>query len=174
MCLVAPPAAIPSEGLGNDDVSTLPRQGELWRAILSGEKNATELLDIDDYLNAARDLAARMHSILRDVVARFPLLIGLVAMLLVAGVVLLIIGGGSEIVAGAASLIAAVGLTWRGVGGAVGRLAGKLEQPLWGAVLDIAIADAITLLPAGGPPLPPRRPRREIALEMADPSRRAG
>ena len=33
------------------------------------------------------------------------------------------------------------------MGGALGKLAGKLEQPLWGAVLDSAIADAITLKP---------------------------
>jgi hypothetical protein len=29
----------------------------------------------------------------------------------------------------------------------VGRLFGRFEQPVWGAVLDAAIADAITLLP---------------------------
>ena len=64
-----------------------------------------------------------------------------------AGVWLLSEGSSSQLVAGATSVLAALGLTWKGLGGALGQLAGKLEQPLWGAVLDDAIADAITLLP---------------------------
>jgi hypothetical protein len=67
-------------------------------------------------------------------------------------------------VAGATSLLVAVGLTWKGLGGALGQLAGRLERPVWGAVLDEAIADAITLLPGnqrekGG--------RRTVAVQMA-------
>jgi hypothetical protein len=43
------------------------------------------------------------------------------------------------------TLLAGFGRGWKGVGGALGKPAGTLEQPLWGAVLDVAIADAITL-----------------------------
>ena len=91
-----------------------------------------------------------------------------------AGVWLLSQGSSSQLVAGATSVLAALGLTWKGLGGTIGQLAGRLEQPLWGAVLDDAIADAITLLPdnkaeEGG--------RRQMALtvtagkEADDPTR---
>ncbi|MGZ4171565.1 MAG: hypothetical protein ACXVRN_09380, partial [Solirubrobacteraceae bacterium] len=42
---------------------------------------------------------------------------------------------------------ASAGLTWKGVGNALGGPAGALEQHVWGAELDAAIADAVTLLP---------------------------
>jgi hypothetical protein len=123
------------------------RQGELWRALLSGEKRGTELLELDNYLDASREAADQMASIARRALARFPVVIGFVVALIVVGIVLLSSGGGSHDVAGAGSLLAAVGLSWKTLGAAAGQLAGKLEQPVWGAVLDLAIADAITLLP---------------------------
>lgn len=92
-------------------------------------------------------MAARAAAATRKVLRRFPVLVGAVIVLVVAGIVLLIIGGSSQIVAGAASLLAAVGLTWKGVGDAIGQLAGRFDQPVWQAVLDAAIANAITLLP---------------------------
>ena len=58
----------------NDAVNALRRQGELWRALLSGEKHATDMLDTDNYLDAARSLATHMRTILRGVIRRFPLL----------------------------------------------------------------------------------------------------
>ena len=76
---------------------------------------------------------------------------------------LLVIGGGSQIVAGATSIIAAIGLTWKGLGGTLGALAGKLEQPLWETVLDATIADAITLLPDNPSD---HHQRRALALAM--------
>lgn len=140
------------------------RQGELWRALLSGEKRPTEMLEIDNYLDAARGLADHMHVVLRGVVVRFPWIVLTATLLLFGGIALLIIGGGSAIVAGAGSILAALGLTWKGLGGALGQLAGKLEQPLWGAVLDDVIAKAITLTPEnkadhGG--------RHAVAVEMS-------
>jgi hypothetical protein len=145
-------------------LAQLQRQGELWRALLSGEKRGNELLEFDNYLDASGALASRMAANARRAITKFWLLIVVIAALIVGGIVLLVIGGSSQIVAGATSLIAAVGLTWKGVGSAVGQLVGRLEQPVWGAVLDVAIADAITLLPGnqgdkGG--------RRKLAIEMA-------
>ena len=58
------------------------------------------------------------------------------------------------IVAGAGALLASFGLTWKGIGGSLGAIGGKVEIQLWGAELDTAIADAITLLPS-----PITRPR---------------
>lgn len=145
-------------------VKALRRQGELWRALLSGEKAGRDMLEIDNYLDAGKQLVHRMAVIARRAILRMPLLtIGALA-LTGLGVWLLAEGSGSQLVAGATSVLVALGLTWKGLGGALGQLAGKLEQPLWGAVLDDAIADAITLLPdnnaeTGG--------RRQVALELS-------
>jgi hypothetical protein len=125
----------------------LRRQGELWRALLSGEKKGTEMLEIANYLDAARSLADQMHTVIRGVIGRFPIILWAAAGLLVLGLALLIIGGSSATVAGAGSILAALGVIWKGLGGALGQLTAKLEQPLWGAVLDNAIAAAITLKP---------------------------
>lgn len=147
-----------------ETVGALRRQGELWRALLSGEKQGTDMLEIDNYLDATKQLASRMASIVRGVVIRMPLLAGVIIVLLGAGVWLLFQGSSSQLVGGATSILAAVGLSWKGLGGALGKLVGKLEPPLWGAVLDDAIADAITLLPNNRAET---RGRRQIAWAMA-------
>ena len=133
---------------GDRAVRALRRQGELWRALLSAEKRGTEMLEIDNYLDAARQLATTTRTIVRGVIRRFPGLAILVVILLVGGIALLATGSGSQhLVAGATSVIAALGLSWKTLGSTVGGLAGKLEQPLYGALLDQAITEAITLLP---------------------------
>lgn len=130
------------------DDAMLMRQGELWRSLLSGEKKGTEMLEIRNYLHAASRIAKQMSSIFWRVVLHFWWLVLIVIALIAGSILLFTGGGGSHIVAGAGTLIAAFGLGWKGVGGALEKLAGKLEQPLWGAVLDVAIADAITLAPS--------------------------
>jgi hypothetical protein len=135
-------------GTEQPDDATLMRQGELWRTLLSGEKRGTEMLEIRNYLHATSKVAARMSSIVGRVLLHFWWLVLIVVALIAGAVVLFIEGGGSHVVAGAGALVAGLGLGWKGVGGALGKLAGRLEQPLWGAVLDVAIADAITLTPS--------------------------
>lgn len=148
-------------------VSTLRRQGELWRALLSGEKRGSEMLEIGNYLEAARALTHRMRSIAREVILSFPLLTVIIVLLLLGGIALLALGGGSDIVAGATSVAVAVGLSWRGLGATAGRLAGRLEQPLYDALLDSAITDAITLLADNKSD---HRGRRALAVQMASPT----
>jgi hypothetical protein len=146
-----------------DAFQTLRRQGELWRALLSGEKRGTDMLEIDNYLDAARQVAARTAAIVRGVAVRMPLLAALVLGLVGVGIWLLAEGSSSQLVGGVTSVLVALGVTWKGLGGALGQLAGKLEQPLWGAVLDDAIADAITLLPSN---TAETFGRRRVAMEM--------
>jgi hypothetical protein len=134
--------------LPDSTVATLRRQGDLWRSLLSDEKRGTEMLEIGNYVDAAAQVASRMSSVFWRALWHFKAVSFVVLCLLAATVVLLLSGSSSDIVAGSGTLLAALGLSWKGVGGALGQLAGKLEQPLWGAVLDTAIADAITLQPA--------------------------
>jgi len=127
--------------------AALARQGELWRALLSGEKSGLDMLEIDDYLDAADRLSKRLRTMGFRLVRRFPEVVIAVVALFAIGVVLVIAtDSAAAIVAGAGTILASVGLTWRGAGRTAGGLAGKLEQPLWGAELDVAITEAITLL----------------------------
>ena len=149
----------------------LARQGELWRAMLSGEKAGLDMLEIDDYLEAAERLSRRMRSLAVTVLRRFWLLV-LAIVVLFAGGVALIVATDSEaaVVAGAGTIIASLGLTWRGLGRSLGQLASKLERPLWGAELDTAITRAITLLPREkGRDVSARR--RKVAVAMGEPTR---
>jgi hypothetical protein len=159
-----------ADQLPDDATATIKRQGELWRALLSGEKRGTEMLEIGNYLQAAGKIAGRMSAIASRVMLHFWWLVLIVAGLIAGSVILFIEGGSSHIVAGAGTLLAALGLSWKGIGGALGKLAGKLEQPLWGAVLDTAIADAITLKPGNKADL---LGRRNLGSELAAGSKQA-
>jgi hypothetical protein len=46
--------------------------------------------------------------------------------------------------AGIASILTALGLTWKGLGGSLGRAVARVEQPAWDAQVDRAIAYAIS------------------------------
>jgi hypothetical protein len=145
----------------------LRRQGELWRALLSGEKRGKDMLELGNYLEAAERFADETARLAREVLRRFPVITALAVALLVIGVVLLVVvDSAASIVAGAASILAAAGLTWKGLGGAAGKLVAQVEQPLWNAELDIAICDAITLLPENEGD---HGDRRALALEMRRP-----
>jgi len=126
----------------------LARQGELWRALLSGEKSGLDMLEIEDYLDAANRLSARLRTVAGQLVRKFPGLVACAILLFVAGIVLAVVfrDSAGAVVAAAGTILASLGLTFRATGRALGGLAGKLEQPLWGAELDVAITEAITLL----------------------------
>jgi len=125
----------------------LARQGELWRALLTGEKQGLHMLEIEDYVDAAERLARRMRTIALRLVKRFPEAVAVVLVLFAAGIALIAFTDSEvAVIAGAGSILASLGLTWRGVGRSLGGLAGKLERPLWGAELDASITQAITLL----------------------------
>jgi hypothetical protein len=126
----------------------LARQGELWRALLSGEKDGPDMLEIEDYLDAAERLSRRMRTMGWTVLRRFWFLVLVIVALFAGGVALIVVTGtDAAVVAGAGTILASLGLSWRGLGGSLGGLAGKLERPLWGAEIDVAITRAITLLP---------------------------
>jgi hypothetical protein len=150
-------------------VRALRRQGELWRALLSGEKQGADMLEIDNYLDAAKELLSRARGLVLRAIAKMPVLSALVVALLAAGVSLLVLGSSSQLVGGVTSILVALGLTWKGLGGTLGQLARNLERPLWGAVLDDAIADAITLLSDNSAE---KGGRRQVALTVTAEARR--
>lgn len=147
----------------------LARQGELWRALLAGEKSGLDMLEIEDYVDAADRLSARLKTVAWQLLRKFPGLMAGALLLFAIGLALVIVfrESAGAVVAGAGTILASVGLTWRGAGRSLGVLAAKLEQPLWGAELDIAIMQAITLLAREDPKhRDTARARREIAVAM--------
>ncbi|MFL5863626.1 MAG: metallophosphoesterase family protein [Solirubrobacteraceae bacterium] len=141
----AAPAVPPAELL-----DYLSRQGELWRALLSGEKAGADMLVVANYLDAAAGMLATSRAIVMRFLRHFWWLAIVIVLLFIAGALAIILAAGSaaSIAAGALSVLTSVGLTWKGVGSALGRAARPIEDHVWGAELDQAIADAITLLPA--------------------------
>src|SRR6202042_2156058 len=91
----------------------LPAQCELWRTILAGEKKGTELLEPDNYLDAAERLGDKLRMIGRSALKKFPWLVAAIVVLFVGGIVLLIVGtgGGTTAAAGLSAVLAAFGLT---------------------------------------------------------------
>jgi hypothetical protein len=159
--------AAAAEPLAADALALLRRQGDLWRALLAGEKVGADMLEIDDYLDAGERLAGRLRDLGLRFARRFPVLMGTVLVLFVGGIVLVLVASSSaSVIAGIGGVLASIGIGWRGAGATLGRALGGLERPLWGAELDVAITDAITLLP-GGSGRPDHAGRRTLAREMA-------
>jgi hypothetical protein len=141
----------------------LDAQCELWRIVLTGEKRATELLEPENYIDAAEKLAVELRATGTVLLRQYAVWVLLIVALVLAGgaILLFVPGGASKTAAGVSGILLALGLTWKGVGTSLGKLAGQLEAPLWGAELDGAVTAAITL-GAPAPAKPTLRQRRRI------------
>jgi hypothetical protein len=137
----------------------LYRQGQRWRALLSGEKAGVDMLKTKDYLAATREMLSRAGGLFWGVVKHLWFVLPIAAALIAGAVVLLITSDtASSNIAAIGALAAAIGLTWQGVGTTVWRAAQRLERPLWGAALNVAIFEAITQLPESGRGAPKPQP----------------
>jgi hypothetical protein len=124
----------------------LVRQGDVWRALLSGEKEGPAMLELQDYFatgtRALKDGARLMRGML------VPLCAAL-ALLAVGFWLLVKFEGAGATAFGIATVAGALGITWKGIIGSLGGVADKLQEPVWGAALDEQIAASITKLPSG-------------------------
>lgn len=126
----------------------LHRQGQLWRAILSGEKDGVDLLTADDYVRAADRLLGHLRRLTLDFLRRFWITTTAVALVLVAAIVtVLAVRAASTTVAAVLAAAGAVGLTWKGAASGLGRVLAQAQRPLWDSELDVAVAGAVTLMP---------------------------
>ncbi|MCA1682666.1 MAG: hypothetical protein LC685_01480 [Actinobacteria bacterium] len=131
----------------------LNRQGQLWRSLLSGEKSGPDMLKASNYLDAAAKLVETTRGLARRFLHHFRLVLALIAGLFLGGIALMLsVDSSASIVAGASGILASIGLSWKTVGATIGGLGVRLEQHVWEAELDIAITEAITILPSGGAP----------------------
>jgi hypothetical protein len=126
-------------------VAKLAPQGRLWRSLLSAEKRPTDTLETSDYLHAAEGMLRQSAALAMRFLKHYWWLVLLIVVLFVAGIVVVAISSRpAGVVAGAASILASLGLGWKGAGSAVGRAGSRVEQPLWGAQVDTVIYERIT------------------------------
>ncbi len=133
-----------------DTLAALHRQGALWRDLLTGEKAGEDMLSPSDYLNAGSRMMASVAGLARSFIAQHWAALG-TGVLLTAAVIAVVLlsaaGSGSKVVGSIATAAAALGVSWSAVRASLGKTLAKLEQPLWEAELDTAIAEAITVIP---------------------------
>jgi hypothetical protein len=128
--------------LQRDDVV---RQGARWRSLLSGEKAGKDTLELTDYVGVAEAMVAQIRSLAHRALKGLWVYILIAVVLLVAGLAAIVFSqktAGSA--AGVVSVLTALGLTWKGLGGSLGRAVARVEQPAWDAQVDRAIAYAIS------------------------------
>jgi hypothetical protein len=154
------------------DPKDLLKQGRYWREVLAGDVAGKDGLRLSDYIAAAGSVTDKLGKTARQVVRRFAVWLIVALVVAAGGIVLLVVGSRNTVGAGIASLVAAFGLTWKGIGGFFGRAAAAGEAQLWDAELDWAIAHRFTVLTsypdkkqlAKSDPLKDDRPMKEHML----------
>jgi len=133
----------------------LHRQGQLWRAVLSGEKDGVDLLSGDDYVRAADRLLGHLRRLLMGFLRRFWITTSvLVVLVVVITATLVFVHTASRVAVVVLTAAGAIGLTWKSAAAGLGTVLGHVQRPLWESELDTGAASAITRLPrerVGGP-----------------------
>jgi hypothetical protein len=136
----------------NFATNRLHRQGQRWRAVLSGEKECKDLLSLGDYVTAGQGMLRRAGQILLSLVIRLWLPLTLAAILVGGGIALMILNNSaSQVLAGLGTVAAGLGITLKSATNSLGHLSKRLAEPLWGSELDGVIATRMTSLPAVTP-----------------------
>jgi hypothetical protein len=149
----------------------LLEQGRRWHEVLAGEVAAQDRLRLSDYVAAADSVTGKLRETAWEVAKRFWIGL-LIALVLVGGGVYLIAAGTLGV--GITSVIAAFGLTWKGIGEFFGRAAAKAEQKLWDAEIDWAVAYRFTILRLPGDGQPRKERSRTIKKRSRDLKRQSG
>jgi hypothetical protein len=165
--------ALYEEGYAQQPVPTdqLRRQGEIWRGFLSGDVAPKDVLHVTDYVGTADLLAGSIRDLLVAALrGRLKWLLLIAAVLAAGGValVLLLHNDTAGALSGATSLLAALGLSWKGIGQFFGTPAAKAEQALWESQLDWTIAYRATIgsqtAAAAGKPATNARARDHVQI----------
>jgi hypothetical protein len=135
----------------NDEV-VVQRFGEQiqrWRSMLKGDVAAKDLLRASDYVGTVEGVIDRLGDVARASIRRtaVKILAGVVMLLLFVTIVLFVLDQNDATLAGVGTLLAALGLSWKGTGEFFGRAAAMGEKALWDAQLNWTIAYRCTLLP---------------------------
>jgi hypothetical protein len=138
------PKPLPADKLRGLLPEHVHRQVEAWRTLLSGEKAGRDTLELPDYVGVAEGVANELRLVIRRGLAQFWWLLLIALLLLVGGIALILLQDSGGVEAGLVTVVASLGLTWKGLGSSLGRAVAKVEQPAWSAQVDRAIAFAIS------------------------------
>ncbi|MHB8492026.1 MAG: hypothetical protein ACYDA6_07440 [Solirubrobacteraceae bacterium] len=126
----------------------LHRAGQRWRAVLSGEKRPQDVLEISDYVDAARGALARAGAITRSFVWQMKWPLAAAAGLIGVGIALMFINNSTaQVLAGLGTVAGGLGITWRSAAASLGRVSLDLGRPLWEAQIDVVVGAALTQEP---------------------------
>jgi hypothetical protein len=129
----------------------LARQGEIWRSLLSHEKDGTDMLATKDYERAGQLMFEQTKQMVSRFIADHVIAVCVLAIIVVLAVIGLVVASAtSQVIAALGVLLASAGVTWKAATTTLGDVAQRLGTPMWGAQLDRAIAEAITALPDPG------------------------
>jgi hypothetical protein len=129
----------------------LARQGEIWRSLLSHEKDGTDMLATKDYERAGQLMFEQTKAMVSRFIADHVIAVCTLVVVVVLAVVGLVVASAtSQVIAALGVLLASAGVTWKAATTTLGDVAQRLGTPMWGAQLDRAIAEAITALPDPG------------------------
>lgn len=147
-------------------------QLEAWRALLSGEKQSTDVLQVADYLNSVQNLVGQYWTVVRAFVVRYSAAIALlvpVAALVAIGAVLFAANQSGPAYAAVVAVLGFLGISGATVTAAVKNALSQTEQHLWEAELAGAVALAIDHLPDD---VPSPAVGRLISTQFISPGRR--
>lgn len=132
----------------NSTTRALHHCGQRWRAVLSGEKAAADVLEISDYVNAARGTVAQAGAIAWSLARRLWAPLAVAAALIGVGVWLIIANhSNAQVLAGLGTVAGGLGITWRSASGSLKHLSLDsldLFKPLWEAQIDQVVAARLT------------------------------
>jgi hypothetical protein len=151
---------------GEESPGDLLRQGRRWHDVLAGDVSGKDGLRLTDYVAAADSVAGKLGQTARQVVVRFKAWLIVAFLIAAGGIVLIFVGTKGTIGAGITAVLAAFGLTWKGIGEFFGRVAADGEEQLWDAEIDWAIAYRFTVLrnPPADNQLKPRS--KELSIDQ--------
>ena len=126
----------------------LHRQGQLWRAVLSGEKDCLDLLSTDDYLWAADQLLGHLRRLTLRFLSRFWITTTVVTVVIAGAIAtVFLVHAASTVAAVVIAAAGAIGITWKGAASGLARVLAQAQRPLWESELDAALAGAVTRMP---------------------------
>jgi hypothetical protein len=129
-----------------EDSTDLLKQGRYWREVLAGDVAGKDGLRLEDYIAAADSVTDKLRKTALQVARRFAVWLITAFVVAAGGIGLIWVGSRGAVGTGIAGLVAAFGLTWKGIGEFFGRAAAVGEAQLWDAELDWAIAHRFTVL----------------------------
>jgi hypothetical protein len=138
---------------GGPVADRLRRQGQIWRALLSGERKPTDFLQFANYVDASTDMLRQYGKVAVRVISRRwgGLIVALLTIGLAVATCFVVQRLASNYLAWVVAALAALGVTGASVVATLKRALGQVEKAMWETEITRAIVVAIRFVP-GTPP----------------------